>query len=190
MEHSKIVNLVNTDAVVQLLLESPVPMRLGYIGIDGYPRVSPVAYIWNGNAFVFASLPTSYKVKSIAANPMVAFTVDVAGPQAAELRTKVTDIVGVPYDDYLPLLVTGHGKASFVVKPGIPQEHIDASRRLVGDDRKAEEWVRIKRKAWSEMAVVSIIPSHMLVSDYVTRFPRQMGPPRQDPVDVGRAADG
>lgn len=190
MEHSKIVNLVNTDPLVQLLLASPVPMRLGYVGIDGYPRVVPVAYIWDGNAFVFASLPGTYKVKSIAVNPMVAFTLDVAGPEAAELRTKLADIIGVAYDDYLPLLVTGYGNASFVVKPGVPQEHIDASHRLVGDDTKAEEWVRIKRMAWSEMAVVSIIPSHIAVSDYVTRFPRLMGPPRQDPVDADRAAVG
>ena len=38
MEYQDVVHAVNTDPVVQALLAAPLPMQLGYIGLDGYPR--------------------------------------------------------------------------------------------------------------------------------------------------------
>src|SRR5438874_7060537 len=34
------------------LLHSPDPARLAYTGPDGYPRVIPVGFLWNGTAIV------------------------------------------------------------------------------------------------------------------------------------------
>src|SRR4030088_1918841 len=34
------------------LLRSPDPARLAYTGPDGYPRVIPVRFLWNGTAVV------------------------------------------------------------------------------------------------------------------------------------------
>jgi hypothetical protein len=150
VDYPEIVQLVNTDPVIKTLLEAPIPMRLGYVGLDGHPRSIPVSYLWNGKAFVFATPTTAYKVKAIAAHPQVSFTVDAP--------------------DYPPQLMIGRGMASIELRQGIPQEHIDASRRSIGEDRMAE-WERIKRESTSEMAVITIIPTHLTVCDFVTRFP-------------------
>ncbi|MFE4600498.1 pyridoxamine 5'-phosphate oxidase family protein [Kitasatospora indigofera] len=150
VDHSKIVHLVNTDPVIRTLLEAPIPMRLGYVGLDGHPRTVPVAYLWNGRAFVFATPTGAYKVKAIAAHPQVSFTVDTT--------------------DFTPLIMLVRGTASVEIRQGIPQEHIDASRRSVGDDRMAE-WERHKRANTSEMALITIAPTHVTVCDFDTRFP-------------------
>ena len=168
MDYSEIVHLVNTDPVMQTLLAAPIPMRLGYVGLDGHPRSVPVAYLWNGKAFVFATPTTAYKVKAIAAHPEVAFTVDTA---EAESRAKVSAQLGSTVADYTPLIVMVRGTASIAVEQGLPQDHIDASRRMVGDDEMMEEWERIKRESTSEMALITIIPTHVTVCDFITRFP-------------------
>ncbi|GAB2701500.1 pyridoxamine 5'-phosphate oxidase family protein [Kitasatospora kifunensis] len=161
MDYLKIVHLVNTDPVIQTLLAAPIPMRLGYVGLDGHPRTLPVSYLWNGKAFVFATPPTAYKVKAIAAHPEVSFTVDTT--------------------DFTPLIMMVRGKASIEVKPGVPEEHIEASRRMVGEEKMAE-WERVKRESTDEMAVISIIPTHVTVCDFDTRFP--------PPVSVNARAHG
>jgi nitroimidazol reductase NimA-like FMN-containing flavoprotein (pyridoxamine 5'-phosphate oxidase superfamily) len=60
------------------LLQSDIPARLAYIGIDGLPRVVPVWSEWNGRRVVIVSPSTSAKLKSLARNPNVALTIDSA----------------------------------------------------------------------------------------------------------------
>ena len=150
MDYNQIVELMDTDSVVQTLLAAPIPMRLAYVGLDGHPRSVPVSYLWNGKAFVFGSTTTAYKVRAIAAHPEVAFTVDTT--------------------DFTPLIMMVRGIASIKVQQGIPQEYIDAARRIVGEDRM-EEWERIVRENMSEMALITILPTHVTVCDFDTRFP-------------------
>jgi hypothetical protein len=150
VDYQEIVHLVNTDPVIKTLLEAPIPMRLGYLGLDGHPRTVPVVYLWNGKAFVFASRTMAYKVRAIAANPRVSFTVDTAG--------------------FPPLLMIVRGTASIEIKQGVPQEHVEAARRSVGADNMAD-WERSSRETTPEMAVITIIPTHIIVADYETRFP-------------------
>jgi len=179
VDYPEIVHLVNTDPVAQTLLEAPVLMRLGYVGLDGHPRAVPVSYLWNGKAFVFASPTTAYKVRAIAAHPQVAFTVDT---MAAEAREKVAATLGAPVADYTPLIMLGRGTASIEVRPGLPEEHIEASRRMIGDDEKMVEWERAKREHTRDMAVVTITPTHLTLCDFVTRFP--------PPVEINAPAHG
>ncbi|WP_329493456.1 pyridoxamine 5'-phosphate oxidase family protein [Kitasatospora herbaricolor] len=150
VDHSKIVHLVNTDPVIRTLLEAPIPMRLGYVGLDGHPRTVPVAYLWNGQAFVFATPTSAYKVRAITAHPQVSFTVDTT--------------------DFTPLIMLVRGTASVEIRQGVPQEHIDASRRSVGEAGMAE-WERVKRANTTEMALISVVPTHVTVCDFATRFP-------------------
>ncbi|SCG66804.1 pyridoxamine 5'-phosphate oxidase family protein [Micromonospora halophytica] len=150
MDYPEIVHLLNTDPVVQTLLAAPIPMRLGYLGLDGHPRSVPVAYLWDGEAFVFATPTTAYKVKALRAHPRVAFTVDTT--------------------DFTPLIMLVRGTASVEIRRGIPREHIDASRRSVGEERMPE-WERVKRETTREMALVRIVPTHVTSCDFVTRFP-------------------
>lgn len=174
MGYPDIVHLVNTDPVIQTLLEEPIPMRLAYLGLDGHPRSVPINHLWNGEAFVFATPNVAYKVKAIAANPKVAFILDVgAGRPGVETRAKVSALIGPPPPafDFAPISVHGRGTATVEITAGVPQEHIDASRRMIGDDKKWEEWARVRCAETSGMALIRIIPTHIVVADFVTRFP-------------------
>jgi hypothetical protein len=174
MDYREIVNLVNTDPVIRTLLEEPIPMRIAYLGLDGHPRSVPVNHDWNGRAFVFATPNSAYKVKAIAANPKVGFTVDVgAGRPGLETRAKVSALIGPPPPifDYAPMAMHGRGTAIVEITSGVPEEHIDASRRMIGDDEKWAEWARIRREETSGMALITINPTQIVVVDFVTRIP-------------------
>lgn len=168
MEYQEVVDVVNTDPVVRALVEAPLPMQLGYVGLDGHPRTVPVSYLWNGKEFVFATAPFAYKVRAITAHPEVSFTVNVASD---EIRAKVSAELGPTVASYTPLIVLVRGVASIDVRPGVPTEHVEASRRMVADEQDFVEWERIKREATDEMAVISIKPTHVTVCDFITRFP-------------------
>ena len=58
------------------LLDSPIPARLAYIGLDGAPRVIPVGFWWTGEHMVMATVPASPKVQALRRNPHVALTID------------------------------------------------------------------------------------------------------------------
>lgn len=38
--------------IARELLESSIPARLAYVGVDGDPRVVPVAFLWTGSRLV------------------------------------------------------------------------------------------------------------------------------------------
>lgn len=172
MKYSDIVRLVETDPVVQTLLHMPIALRIGYTGLDGGPRVIPVVYLWDGAAFVFASPASAYKVKSMVARPEAAFSLDVGpGPTAAEARAKISSLLGPPVIDYAPIAVTGRGTASIEIGSGIPQAHLDAARRTIGDDKKLDDWADGHVERDNDWAVISLTPTHISVCDFVSRFP-------------------
>ena len=72
------------------LLHSPDPARLAYTGPDGYPRVIPIGFLWNGTAVVVCTAPTAPKVAALAQQPHVALTIDSMGPPAKELLLRGT----------------------------------------------------------------------------------------------------
>ncbi|MDI5939991.1 pyridoxamine 5'-phosphate oxidase family protein [Micromonospora sp. DH15] len=184
MDYAEIVHLVNTDPVAQILLESPVAMRLGYVGLDGHPRTVPVAYLWNGEAFQFASPTTAYKVRAIAAHPQVSFSVDT---YSAEVRRKVAAQLGPTVSDYTPVVMLVRGTASIEVHPGVPDVHVKASWRMFADKSLAPGWEQQKRAHTTDMAVITIKPTHVTLCDFVTRFPPpvEINAPANDPAHGG-----
>src|SRR5215470_8895811 len=62
--------------ISQELLQSKIPARLAYIASDGTPRVVPIWFHWDGKEFVMASPPKAPKLKALAKNPKVSFTID------------------------------------------------------------------------------------------------------------------
>src|SRR5947209_6673241 len=64
------------DRPAQELLQSSIPVRLAYTGLDGSPRVVPLGFHWNGERFVICTIPGSPKVAALEANPDVAMTID------------------------------------------------------------------------------------------------------------------
>jgi hypothetical protein len=67
--------LLQHPAAVELL-QSKIPARLAYVWMDGTPRVVPIWFHWNGREFVMASSPKAPKLKALAMNSKVAFTID------------------------------------------------------------------------------------------------------------------
>ena len=145
-----IVETMNTDPYVQQLLQAPIPARLAYIGLDGTPRVVPVSYLWDGETFVFASPPGWYKVRAIEANPNVALTVDT--------------------NDFPPLILSARGVAHIAYDQGLPEQYVEASRRIVGEER-FPSWEAEVRAENRNMALIRITPTWLKVVDFETRFP-------------------
>ena len=150
MTYDEICDLMNNDPIVKELLEAPIPMRLAYVTTTGEPRVIPVSYLWNGKAFIFASPPKWPKIKALTANPTVAFTVDTT--------------------NFPPYVMLVRGKASIEYVQGVPDEYVEASRRIVGED-KMENWERIVRDEIKEMALITITPTFVKVNDFISRYP-------------------
>ena len=150
MTYDEIVQTMNTDPFVQKLLQAPVPARVAYIGLDGEPRVIPLSYLWDGEAFVFASDPEWYKVKAMAKNPHVALTVDTT--------------------DFPPLILSARGTASIEYDQGLPEQYVEASRRIVGED-KMPEWEKNVRAENRNMALIRVRPTWLKVVDFETRYP-------------------
>ena len=155
LAYEGIVDTMNTDSFVRKLLQAPIPARLAYIGLDGTPRVVPLSYLWDGAAFVFASDPNWYKVRAMAANPNVALTVDS--------------------NDFPPLILSVRGVASIDYDQGLPEEYVEASRRIVGEER-FPAWEAEVRAENRNMALIRITPTWLKVVDFETRFP---GPSQQ-----------
>jgi hypothetical protein len=157
--YKEIVEIMNNAPVVQRLLQAPIPARLAYVARDGSPRVVPVSYLWNGKAFVFASPPDMPKIKALAVNPKVALTVDTT--------------------DFPPNILLARGVATIKFDKGLPDEYVEASRRIVGEDRMPE-WEAGVRVENRNMALVTITPTWIKVMDFETRFPGQ----RQQPTET------
>jgi hypothetical protein len=64
------------------------------------------------------------------------------------------------------------GVATIEFDKGLPDEYVEASRRIVGEDRMPE-WEAAVRAENRNMALVSITPTWIKVIDFDTRFPGQ-----------------
>ena len=67
------------------LLDSATLLRLAYNGSDGFPRVIPIGFYWNGNQIVVCTAATAPKVKALSSRQNVAITIDV-GDTPAEAK--------------------------------------------------------------------------------------------------------
>jgi nitroimidazol reductase NimA-like FMN-containing flavoprotein (pyridoxamine 5'-phosphate oxidase superfamily) len=75
MQQEQVIEIMN-DPIAQELLNSNIPARLAYTGLDGFPRAIPIGFLWDGTQFVMGTATNSPKVKALQANPMVALTID------------------------------------------------------------------------------------------------------------------
>src|SRR3954470_10404097 len=90
----------------QELLRSGTLTRLAYNGHDGFPRVIPIGFYWNGDRIVVCTVPTSPKVRALSSRPQVALTIDAgdtpATAQSLLVRGLATvEIIDGVADEYL-----------------------------------------------------------------------------------------
>jgi nitroimidazol reductase NimA-like FMN-containing flavoprotein (pyridoxamine 5'-phosphate oxidase superfamily) len=134
----------------QQLLQSKIPARLAYVWTDGTPRVIPIWFHWNGREFVMATPPKAPKLKALAKNPKVSFTID---------------------DNTFPhkvLLVRGTARLEKV--EGIAPEYAAAAERYFTPEQ-AQAWLTQLRTLISSQVRIIITPEWVGLLDFETRFP-------------------
>jgi 2-phospho-L-lactate guanylyltransferase len=68
---------VIVDGQIQAFLDQPdLLMRLGTIGRDGYPHVTPVWYLFEDGVFYITTAGNRVKARNMLANPRVGFAID------------------------------------------------------------------------------------------------------------------
>jgi nitroimidazol reductase NimA-like FMN-containing flavoprotein (pyridoxamine 5'-phosphate oxidase superfamily) len=136
------------------LLASATLLRLAYNGSDGFPRVIPIGFYWNGNQIVVCTATTAPKAKALSSRPNVAITIDV-GDTPAQAKA---------------LLV--RGRASVDIVDGVAEEYLAASAKAMEGDQLAE-FERQVRSLYDQMARISIEPVWARFFDFgAGRVPR------------------
>ncbi len=149
MKHEEIMAVMN-DPLAQELLFAPMPARMAYTGLDGFPRVIAIGFWWNGTRLILATHPKSPKVKALRTHPKVALTIDT--------------------NTFPPNVLTIRGTVSIEIVDGVPQEYLEASHKLI----TPEQWASFEagvRQAYKQMARISVTPEWAQVYDFVTRAP-------------------
>lgn len=150
-----------TDVIEELsqpgardLLDSATVLRLAYHGPDGFPRVVPVGFYWDGSEVVICTAPTAPKVAALSSRPEVALTIDLGN---------------TPTDAKALLL---RGVASLDIVDGVPDEYIAASRKAM-EGEQAAEFERGVRAMYDRMARIAIRPHWARFFDFgAGRMPR------------------
>ena len=127
------------------LLHSPEPARLAYIGPDGYPRVIPIGFLWNGTAVVVCTAPGAPKVAALAKQPHVALTIDTMGPPTRQLLLR--------------------GTAKIEIVDGVAPEYLAAAAKSTHGDELAAFEAQV-RSVYKQMARITITPSWARFYDF------------------------
>lgn len=139
-----------SDPVAVALLESTNMARLAYSWVDGSPRVVPIWFAWDGEAFQLWSPPTAPKIGALARDSRVALTID-----RNEWPVKV-------------LLVRGVAEVSTVASDN-PAYWAMAARYL--GEAEAAGWVAQYSQLFPQCALISVRPAWAGIIDMETRFP-------------------
>ncbi len=131
----------------QELLRSGSLARLAYNGHDGFPRVIPIGFYWNGERIVVCTAPTSPKVRALASRPQVALTIDTGAEPAAAKALLVRGLVALDTVD------------------GVPDEYIAAATKSL-EAAKLIEFERHVRSMYKQMVRISIEPQWARFYDF------------------------
>jgi len=138
------------DPTAQELLQSTIPARLAYLGLDGTPRVVPVWFHWNGTEIILGTPMTAPKVKALTKNAKVALTIDTNTWPHKVLQIR--------------------GKAQVQAIDGVVPEYVVSAQRYFGKDQ-GQAWADQAKKLFPRMARISISPNWVSLIDFEKRFP-------------------
>jgi hypothetical protein len=120
------------------LLAAHALARLAYTGPDGFPRVIPIGFHWNGARIIVCTVPISPKVRALSARPHVALTIDTDdGPASRALQVR--------------------GVATIEIVDGVPDEYLAAATKTM-DDQQARQFEAHVRMLYKQMARITIEP--------------------------------
>ena len=122
----------------QQLLAGQALARLAYTGHDGFPRVIPIGFHWNGGQIIVCTAPISPKVRALAARPRVALTIDTDdGTASRALQVR--------------------GVATIDIVDGVPDEYLAAATKTM-DGQQARQFEANVRMLYQQMARITIEP--------------------------------
>jgi hypothetical protein len=127
----------------QELLRTQSLVRVAYTGPDGFPRVIPIGFWWDGGRIVVHTAPNAPKVRALAARPQAALTIDTEVPPHRALLIR--------------------GVATIQVAEDVPSEY--AAR--VADDTRLREAAQHARSVHERMAWIAFEPRWARYYDFV-----------------------
>ena len=151
MNENDVADVLAKPIAQYLLLDSPIPARLAYVGLDGDPRVVPVGFHWDGETVSVGSAVTAAKVEALRRNPRVAVTIDT--------------------ESLPPRVLLIRGAATVEVVDGVATEFVLASRKRIPAEAW-DGWLRGQHDLYRQMAVISIRPDWAKLIDFETTIPR------------------
>jgi PPOX class probable F420-dependent enzyme len=80
-------------------LKGPHIARIGTIGLDGEPHVTPVWYMWDGQSIYVVGRKRSSWIEHLRRNPRVAVLIDEAGPP--EFKISIDGIAQIMQSDWI-----------------------------------------------------------------------------------------
>jgi hypothetical protein len=149
MQQEQVMQVMN-DPLAQELLNSTIPARLAYTGLDRFPRAIPVGFLWNGTRLVICTATNSPKMKALRADPKVALTIDT--------------------NDFPPHILLVRGSARVEIVDGVAPEFLEASRRYV----PSEQWEEFKKGVtalYKQQGRITIVLEWAKLIDFETRVP-------------------
>ena len=133
------------------LLNSGIPARLAYVGLDAAPRVVPIGFFWTGTQILMFTVPKAAKVRALEANPKVAITIDT--------------------EAFPPHVLLIRGSASLELVDGVPSEYLEASRKLVPAEH-FDGWEAGVHALYQQMVRITITPDWAKLLDFETTIPK------------------
>lgn len=144
------VTQVMKDPLAQELLHSAIPARLAYTGTDGFPRVIPIGFHWDGRRMVVCTTPNAYKVRALATNPKVVLAIDT--------------------NTQPPHVLLVRGTASMEIVDGVPSEFLEVAKKLI-EEQQWQAFEAEVRSLYKQMARIAIAPEWTKLLDFETRIP-------------------
>jgi nitroimidazol reductase NimA-like FMN-containing flavoprotein (pyridoxamine 5'-phosphate oxidase superfamily) len=71
-----------TDAELAVLLELDIPAHLGTLDRAGFPRITPIWFLWADGAFYMTSVPERQHVQDLLRDPRASICIDHEHPVA------------------------------------------------------------------------------------------------------------
>ncbi len=150
MDQRDVDEMLEKSISVQLL-NSSIPARLSYVGVDGDPRVVPIGFLWTGSQILMFTVPKAAKVTALQTNPRVAITIDT--------------------ERFPPHVLLIRGGATLELVEGVPEEYLSASRKLV-PAAQFDDWEAGVRALYKQMVRITITPDWAKLLDFETTLPK------------------
>ncbi|NUR92216.1 MAG: pyridoxamine 5-phosphate oxidase [Nonomuraea sp.] len=150
MQQHEITEVLNRPLSQELLARDVT--RLSYVGLDGAPRNIPIIFAWNGAEIVMCTPKNAPKLKALAANPMVALTVDT--------------------ESHPPKILLVRGRAELDYVDGIPQEFLQTTSSYEMTPEQRVAWEAEIRSLYADgMVRIVVTPTWAKLIDFETTLP-------------------